>query len=274
MNSSGSVTLPVIAVMAAWTVGLLFLVPFVLRRLGLTRMNFRGDLIPAGYGIYVLFWMIPALIVWRSITADRTIPQSYAVVLIYGILGFVDDKWGDRRYSGLKGHVKALLVDHTVTTGLIKAVGGVAVGIAAGAMIERDLTDTLLAGLIIALTANAFNLVDLRPGRAGALFLLFAGVLVIASSPVLTGLALVLVPALIVYIPDCQGRVMLGDAGSNLLGALLGLSLILAIPSPIARLLILAVLVGLHVAAERVSLTEIIDRNPVLRQLDGLTGVR
>ncbi len=274
MSSLGWIDVPVLVMMAIWSAALLLVVPYAIRGLGLLRKNFRGDLIPAGFGIYVLLWMIPAVAVWLTRTADKGIPVAYAIVLIYGILGFVDDKWGDRRYSGLKGHVKALLVDHTVTSGMIKAVGGLAVGIAAGLVIERNILESLLVGVTIALMSNAFNLLDLRPGRAGAIFLLCAAVLIAVTSPILAGLFLAVIPVLIIYIPDSQGRVMLGDAGSNLLGALLGLSLILAVTSLTARLAILVTLIALHIAAEKLSLTELIERNPVLRRLDGLTGVR
>ena len=260
--------------MAVWSAVLLIVVPYELRRLGLLRKNFRGDVIPAGFGIYILLWMIPVFAVWLPRAADQRLPLAYAMILIYGILGFVDDKWGSRQHSGLKGHLKGLLVDHTVTTGLIKAVGGLAVGVAAGLVVERNLLASLLAGVIIALMSNAFNLLDLRPGRAGALFLLFAVVLIAVASPIPVGLVLAIIPAFIVYIPDSHGRVMLGDAGSNLLGALLGLSLILAVTSPAARMAILITLIALHIATEKLSLTELIERNPFLRRLDGLTGVR
>jgi UDP-N-acetylmuramyl pentapeptide phosphotransferase/UDP-N-acetylglucosamine-1-phosphate transferase len=67
---------------------------------------------------------------------------------------------------------------------------------------------------------------------------------------------------------------MLGDTGSNLLGGLLGLGLVLAVHSLIGRVVILLCLLALHFLAERVSLTRVIEQNPILRKLDALTGVR
>lgn len=67
---------------------------------------------------------------------------------------------------------------------------------------------------------------------------------------------------------------MMGDTGSNLLGAALGLGLCAAWVPVSARLIALLLLVGLHILAERVSLTKLIAANPLLCTLDKLTGVR
>ncbi len=80
----------------------------------------------------------------------------------------------------------------------------------------------LTAGLVAG-TANLLNLLDLRPGRAAK-----AGVLAAAATLRGPGGGLVAGPlgATLAVLPDDLGeRVMLGDAGANALGALLGLRL-------------------------------------------------
>jgi hypothetical protein len=62
---------------------------------------------------------------------------------------------------------------------------------------------------------------------------------------------------------------MLGDAGANALGALIGTAYA-AKGSRAGRLLALAGIVALTAASERVSFTRVIERTPGLRELDAL----
>jgi len=73
--------------------------------------------------------------------------------------------------------------------------------------------------------------------------------------------------------PDARGKAMMGDTGSNLLGAAAGLALVIELPvwGRVAALLLLA---GLNFSAERVSLSAVIERTPFLRALDRSLGVR
>jgi hypothetical protein len=68
---------------------------------------------------------------------------------------------------------------------------------------------------------------------------------------------------------DLAERVMLGDCGANALGALLGLRLA-ALPHRGARGAALAAVVGLTLASEKVSFTQVIEATPGLRELDRL----
>jgi hypothetical protein len=68
---------------------------------------------------------------------------------------------------------------------------------------------------------------------------------------------------------DLGERVMLGDAGANPLGALLGLRLA-SVPRRGRRAALLAAVVALNLASERVSFTMVIEATPGLRELDRL----
>jgi hypothetical protein len=68
---------------------------------------------------------------------------------------------------------------------------------------------------------------------------------------------------------DLTESVMLGDAGANALGAVLGVALADR-GGPVGRALMLAVIVALTLASERVSFTEVIESTPVLRAWDQL----
>ena len=259
-----------------WSPILLYLVPILLRRGGLLRSNFRGETIPTGYGLFILAWLIPAYALWGIGSSDLRIAYAFLLTAIgFGNLGLLDDKYGTREFSGLKGHLTALLGHGKLTTGFFKAASGVGFGFFASYFVGvRDAAELALCTFIIALMANAFNILDLRPGRAGAVYLLSACITIASAPGRAVGLALSLIPALIVYVQDARGKVMLGDAGSNLLGGLLGLGVVLAVDSLFGRVIILVCLVALHVLAERVSITRVIEQNPILRRLDGLTGVR
>ena len=63
------------------------------------------------------------------------------------------------------------------------------------------------------------------------------------------------------------GRTMLGDTGANSAGALLGTAIV-AQSSPAARAGVLAALIALTLASEKVSFIRVIESTPVLRTLD------
>lgn len=265
-----------------------------LRRFGRVEANFQGVRIPQSYGLVILVWssaMLTALAWRRPDLTAITLLQRIACIG-FGLLGWIDDVWGTKQIKGLRGHFRAALYDHVLTTGLMKAVGGALLALCLALLLKASaggfprfsllsllfaLLSVLLAAALIALSANAVNLLDLRPGRAAGCFLLAALPLLGAAwfSRNLYGLGLlsVVIPAAAVWVRDARAKVMLGDAGSNLLGGALGLGIAALCPAPV-QVAALLLLVGLHIAAERVSLTAVIERTPVLRALDRLTGVR
>jgi hypothetical protein len=166
-----------------------------------------------------------------------------AVVAIAAI-GLADDLWsGPER--GFLAHVR-----EGGTTGVLKLVGIPLVGLLA----TRKLSGALLVGL----AANALNQLDTRPGRALKAYLAAALAL---DAPLRT--AVLLAPY------DLQEMAMLGDAGSNALGALLGLSSVERFTER-GRWAAVGALAGLTVLGERRSLGELIERTPGLRELDAV----
>jgi len=159
-------------------------------------------------------------------------------------LGLADDIWsGPER--GFKGHLGA-----GNTTGVLKLVGIPLVGFVA--------TRKLSGALLVALSANFLNQLDTKPGRALKAYL--AGAIALRAP---LGTAVLLLPY------DLREKVMLGDAGSNALGALLGLSSVSRLTGR-SRWLAIGGLAGLTLIGERRSLGELIERTPVLRTIDGL----
>ncbi|RAY13866.1 hypothetical protein DPM19_16285 [Actinomadura craniellae] len=189
-----------------------------------------------------------------------------------GTLGAYDDLAGSASSRGFKGHLSALTRGE-VTSGAVKILGIGATGLAAAAIAGSPAPtragrafDTLVDGAIVASAANLMNLFDLRPGRAIKVGVITGVPLAATSSAAVVaaplGAALALLPE------DLGERAMLGDAGANALGALLGLAAT-RLGRP-ARLTVLAGLVGLNAASEFVSFTKVIQRTPALNWVDML----
>jgi hypothetical protein len=170
--------------------------------------------------------------------------------------------------KGLRGHLKALARGR-VTSGAAKAAGIAVSAVAASALVTRSprVLDVALGAGVIAGAAHAANLLDLRPGRAlkaGAV----SGV-ALAAGPSAPAVAGPLGAAAALLVSDLDERLMLGDCGSSALGALLGTAFA-ARTGTAGRAAAVLGLSGLAAAAERVSLTEVIDQTPWLRRLDRL----
>lgn len=159
-------------------------------------------------------------------------------------IGLADDLWsGDER--GFRAHLGSRR-----TTGVLKLVGIPLVGLAA----SRKLSGALLVGL----AANFLNQLDTRPGRALKAYLLAAP---FAGAP--AGTAVILAPY------DLREMAMLGDSGANALGAMLGLSSVSKLTER-GRWAAIGALAGLTLLGETRSLGELIERTPVLREIDAL----
>jgi UDP-N-acetylmuramyl pentapeptide phosphotransferase/UDP-N-acetylglucosamine-1-phosphate transferase len=233
---------------------------------GLERTNFRGRPVTLAGG--------PALAIGASVGAvvgadDARVATAAAVAgLGSGAVGLYDDLVGGRpehAAKGFRGHLTALR-EGRVTSGLVKIAGVGASALVAAALLPRKRTvDVLLGAGVIAGAANLANLLDLRPGRAIKAGMI-AGTPLSARSGVASGAlgaAGALLPA------DLNEEIMLGDAGANALGALLGTAFV-ARAGTAGRLAALAGLVALTAASEKVSFTQVIQRTPGLRELDEL----
>ncbi|TDD33222.1 hypothetical protein E1286_42565 [Nonomuraea terrae] len=190
-----------------------------------------------------------------------------------GALGAYDDLYGTTDSKGFKGHLSALARGE-VTSGAVKILGIGATGLLSAALVSKGPVDTLVNGATIAGAANLANLFDLRPGRAIKVALLTGGPLLAASvlrgSPAAAALAAVPLGAAAALLPDDLGeRAMLGDAGANSLGALLGLAAVTRLGRP-GRYAVLGTVVALTAAAEKISFTKVIAGNPVLDRIDML----
>jgi UDP-N-acetylmuramyl pentapeptide phosphotransferase/UDP-N-acetylglucosamine-1-phosphate transferase len=237
-----------------------------------TRTNHRGEPITLLEG--------PAFVAGASAAAALTpgLPAKVrAAALLAGVgsgaLGGYDDLYGVTSSKGFKGHLGALAKGE-VTSGAVKILGIGATGLAAAALVSAGPADTLLNGTVIAGSANLANLFDLRPGRAIKVGLLVGGPLLggslLRGAPAAAALAAIPLGAAAALLPDDLGeRAMLGDAGANALGALLGLAAVTRLGRP-GRLVLLGTVTALTAASEKISFTKVIAGNPLLNRLDML----
>jgi hypothetical protein len=167
-----------------------------------------------------------------------------AAVAAVAAIGLADDLW-----SGPERGFRAHLATRR-TTGVLKLLGIPLVGLFA----TRKISGALLVGL----SANFLNQLDTRPGRALKAYLIAAPA---AGAPL--GAAVLLAPY------DLREMTMLGDAGANALGAMLGLSSVSKLTGG-GRWAAIGALAGLTILGEHRSLGRLIERTPGLSHLDRL----
>jgi UDP-N-acetylmuramyl pentapeptide phosphotransferase/UDP-N-acetylglucosamine-1-phosphate transferase len=124
---------------------------------------------------------------------------------------------------------------------------------------------------VLVLATNAFNLLDLRPGRSVKAFLVLGLVLTVATqiTEPLAALGLFIGPVLVCGFFDLRERAMLGDTGSNVVGALAGLWIVLTLGSG-EQVVALVVLAIINIYGEFRSISTVIEKVPGLRHLDSL----
>jgi UDP-N-acetylmuramyl pentapeptide phosphotransferase/UDP-N-acetylglucosamine-1-phosphate transferase len=242
--------------------------------------NYRGKRVAAVLGPALVLASVGGMVAlsavagshWTGVRARGVPGAALLVLLVLGVAGLWDDLRGDERPRGFSGHLGALRTG-SVTGGVVKLAAGAAAGLAAGWMLTGSLANVVAVGLLVALTANLVNLFDRRPGRAAKLSLLLWVPLLVWGPREWTVAAAAALGALLAVLPlDLGERAMLGDAGANPLGGLLGLGLALALPEW-GRWIAIALLGALNAASERWSFGSVIDASRWLRWLDRLGRV-
>lgn len=252
-----------------------------LREAGLVRENYRGATLAFPLGAVLATAALVALapLAFLNDRADLDLlepelRQWLPYLLGIAFLGFLDDALGQGQAAatprGWRGHWGALR-EGRLSTGAIKAIGAVA--LAAYVVSGRGLEDWRYVAdvLLLILATNLGNLLDLRPGRAEkALGLLAVGLclgawtfaplelLGIFAGPVLVGAWLTL-----------RETAMLGDTGSNLIGAIAGVWLLTTLGGD-GRLIALAVVLAITIYGELRSISAAVESVPPLRWLDSL----
>jgi UDP-GlcNAc:undecaprenyl-phosphate GlcNAc-1-phosphate transferase len=261
----------------------------------LQRRNWAGRSVPVSGGVVVATGATASLAI-AAVVVPLFVPAAAgwsrtsvlpvaSLVVGFAFLGLVDDLIGDDGAKGFRGHLRAL-ANGRLTTGMVKLAGGAAIAVVVTAASSPGqgaawLGDVLGGAAVVALGANLANLLDRAPGRLGKASLLTGlPLLVVALLPFAAGSdapgAAVAVAAPFgatwAMLPaDQRERLMLGDTGANVVGAVAGW---LAAATVVAGFgtaglwTLVVVLVGANGLSEFVSFSRIIDAVPPLRALD------
>jgi UDP-GlcNAc:undecaprenyl-phosphate/decaprenyl-phosphate GlcNAc-1-phosphate transferase len=270
-----------------------------LRANGQVCPNYRGRELPCPFGVLIVvaavLALIPVALIERLGHVAVVYPQ-FAAVVVYtlgvALLGLIDDTLGSRAIElrsdanpgghasgssgaravsrGWRGHGRAVLRGE-FSTGALKAAGSLGLALLAMSLIDLPTGRWLLASAVLVLATGALNLLDLRPGRAVKAFAALGAALTIGAGELRTlwTLGLFAAPALVAGWYDLRERAMLGDTGSNLLGALAGLWIVFAL-SQTGQLVALGLLLALTVYGELRSISGLVERVPLLRKLDSV----
>jgi UDP-GlcNAc:undecaprenyl-phosphate/decaprenyl-phosphate GlcNAc-1-phosphate transferase len=242
------------------------------------RTNHRGARVATGAGVVIVLSVLVSEAVlqlaesldWEP-NAVTDAPRAAVLILALGLgfLGLLDDLAGAGESGGFRGHLGAM-VHGRFTTGTVKLFGGAAVAVVAVQGPRADTLGRVLAdAALIALCANLANLFDRAPGRTLKVSLLaFVALVAATGAPAeLLGVAVALGAGAGLLWPDLRERLMLGDAGANVLGGVLGLGVVIA-TAPVTRTVVLLGVLALNLASEAVSFSNVIDRVAPLRALD------
>jgi len=269
------------------------------------KANFLGAKIPAGGGIVLMLsfgWYLIAMfaICFTSKPGCILNPLDilfynflfYISFLLPGLGGIIDDIYGGQTPKGLKGHFKYLLSERKISTGILKIIFLFIAVIIFIFCLKNNFgqeeplnsftqINSLIIILVIMLFANFFNLLDLRPGRTVKTFLLFIYLSLLLFLPILPYYLKIwefiffaflgpVIISILIYLPyDLSGKIMLGDAGSNFLGFIMGAIIVILYPLPL-QIGWLVFLIIVHIYAEKYSISDLIESNKFLLFFDNL----
>ncbi|HEV8682612.1 MAG TPA: hypothetical protein VGS09_07545 [Actinomycetota bacterium] len=239
----------------------------------LVKANYAGRPVPAVLGLALLPGILLAVSIaaWAGPARPAGAPEIAApfALAATGVAGLADDlsRGGPR---GLRGHMASLLSGRP-TTGIFKLAVGLTAGIVLAALLGGGVMRIVGAAVLIAACANVWNALDVVPGRALKWAVVPLGVALVIGwtgpSALFAGAALGASMGVLPF--DLLERGMLGDAGSNPLGLLVGFVLAAVLPETGVVLAALAALL-LQAAAETVTISRLVETTPPLRWLDRL----
>ncbi|MGI5875675.1 MAG: hypothetical protein ACOX6X_02500 [Dethiobacteria bacterium] len=234
--------------------------------------NYQGKSIVSTGGVIFLISLLVLIIPLHYYFREgKTIwGLLFIYITVVGVLGIIDDLWGEKDCKGFRGHLKKLWHGKEISTGLYKAIGGFLIAVFVSSRLGGEIwPDWLGKALFLALFSNFFNLLDTRPARAAKIFFLISLLLILLGREYIW----LLIPfwsMLLIYLYwELETKIMLGDTGAYILGGALGFYGILILPLYIV-FIGNALFLILHYYCEKFSLGKFIEDHKSLFFLDSL----
>ncbi|QQY80629.1 UDP-N-acetylmuramyl pentapeptide phosphotransferase/UDP-N-acetylglucosamine-1-phosphate transferase [Keratinibaculum paraultunense] len=238
----------------------------------IVSLNYNNEEIPLGMGILFIFVQVISISLTSILGwADIKVAMGYLLACtLMGFVGLIDDLVGETDIKGFRGHINAFFKGK-LTTGLLKAGIGFFIALFISIIFSSTLLDIVINTLIIALFTNLTNLLDLRPGRSIKVFLLISVIMLFTNiTDEYNFILYSIYGILFIYFPiDLKAKAMMGDVGSNFIGITLGIYCIFT-QTLLARSIYLFILILIHILAEKISFTKVIEKNKFLSFLDNL----
>ncbi len=258
----------------------------LLRIPSLERMNYRQRPVATAGGLaaFIGAALVLAILIasgWvmhrgQLVHAGQQTATAFAILASFTLLGFVDDVLGNGDDRGFRGHVRALRSGR-LTTGALKMIGGAAIAILVSAVPPGSIGKHVASAALIALGANTANLFDRAPLRCVKIATLaWLPIVILAASRIAVGDELygsMIVVAIGVgsmwglASREARESLMLGDAGANALGAIVGYAAAATV-GVVAQVVMVIALVALNVVSERTSFSAIIAKHRWLDAID------
>ena len=242
---------------------------------GVVRHNYAGRRVPVVLGLVLVAAAVPAAVIGAR-AGDRVAALGLrgdvllAAVMVLWVVGALDDAFGGP-VRGLRGHLGSLLRGRP-TTGVLKLIAGVGAAVVLGMALGGGAVRVAASVVLMAVATNVWNALDVVPGRALKWGLVALIPLVALSwrgdygvvAAAMAGAAAAVLPF------DLAERGMVGDAGSNPLGLVIGAGL--AAPAiPTAGVVVAAAAgLALQLAAETVTISRLIEAVAPVRWFDRL----
>ena len=235
-------------------------------------LNYKNEEIPICMGLLFIFVQTIgiSIILFFTKNCSKYIMSYLFATTFMGMVGLLDDLIGDKNVKGFKGHIKSFFKG-VLTTGGVKAGIGFFVALFIAIIVSKSSIDIIVNTLLIALFTNLTNLFDLRPGRSIKLFILLSIIMLFTSNiNEYNFLLYSFYGILVIYFPlDLKANAMMGDVGSNVLGITLGIYCALT-HTLVEKSVYLLILIAIHIMAERISFSQVIENNKVLNFIDNL----
>lgn len=239
------------------------------RLLKLNKRNYKGQYIPFAGGTIIYTSISLGFIFlnfFGNISFVKAVFFLIVLTLVY-MIGLLDDLLGNNGIKGLRANINALF-SKRISTGIIKAVCIILLSCYIYYFFNEEYW--IIKGIITALAANLFNLLDLRPGRC--IKASYPFLIIFSFSNIRWTMELHLMFSIVLtiyYFWDAYGFSMMGDSGSNLTGFITGLILSEVIGTNLIILITLLCLLLLsQMFLDKYSLTNIIKNSPLLDYLD------